>query len=139
MTYNINNPEAVVNIESAHTVNITQAKAVNLGGFVGVGEPFTPSDWHEEECKLWITSRDIPENAPCICPEVRAAYRRGRADAAKAVEAIHCPNPHGYIYPPGDGEAEDAIVCDSCWDGEYRLDIYPCETLLAARGESEQT
>lgn len=123
MTYNINNPEAVVNIESAHTVNITQAKAVNLGGFVGVGEPFTPSDWHEEECKLWITSRDIPENAPCICPEVKASYHRGRHDAAKAVEALG--NLRCYeVY-----EADDGYLA-----GSY----YEVDAIAAARGDGEQ-
>ena len=38
MIYNINDADAVVNIESADTVNITVAKSVNLSGFVGDDE-----------------------------------------------------------------------------------------------------
>lgn len=83
---------------------------------------------------------DIPEGYECMyCLIATRAYQRGREDAAAAVEAIHCPNPHAYIYPTEESEATQAVVCESCWDGEYRFDVYPCETLLAARGDGEQT
>lgn len=39
---------------------------------------YTPSHWHENECKAFIMSYAEPATAPCICKEVKAAHQRGR-------------------------------------------------------------
>lgn len=69
---------------------------------------------HESECYADGVSDD-----PCICNPLRAAYRRGREDAAKAVKGL-IRQQLGY------GKAE--------WidDDDYKF-------VAAARGEGEQT
>ena len=93
---------------------------------------------HEPECLATYDPSPFfhkPTEPYCSCEAIRAAYQRGREDAAKAVEAIHKPASYGYVYLEENSDAVDAVVCESCWDGEYRFDVYPCETLLAARGD----
>ena len=69
---------------------------------------------HEPECGACLHCGE-----PCMCAELRAAYRRGREDAAKAVLNKLLPEP-----TPNE------------WDAGFNVAIY--EAIAAARGDGEQ-
>ena len=54
---------------------------------------------HEPDCVFAQSNR--PALACDYCITARAAYRRGRMDAAAAIEAM---NPHGWIAPDGESD-----------------------------------
>lgn len=96
---------------------------------------------HEPECLATYDPSPFfhkPTEPYCSCEAIRAAYQRGREDAAKAVEAIHFPDPYCHTEPTYEADAQDMIGCGFCWDGEYRFDKWPCDSILAARGDGEQ-
>lgn len=100
---------------------------------------------HEPECFAYDDA-----NAPygstspdCVCETARAAYRRGREDADKALERLHYPTDLGIWY--GLPHLEGVLACNECENLFYegggegeRLSLWPCPTITAARGDGEQ-
>lgn len=43
---------------------------------------------HEPECTVTYFPCDCCEKTPCACEQIRAAYQRGRNDAAEAVAIV---------------------------------------------------
>ena len=78
---------------------------------------------HDKFCRY-----HSPED--CVCEVIAAIRDDERESIVKQFETIHYPIE---MY---NSNGDDAIVCASCWDGEYRYDLYPCQTLRIARGES---
>ena len=74
---------------------------------------------HEPECPMNLPIGDLPQNADCpFCPVIRIAYRRGREDAAKAVENLYY-----WVMPP---VADDNHL------------VMQADASSAARGDGEQ-
>ena len=91
---------------------------------------------HEPECPLAIP---IVATSHCqFCIAIRAAYQRGREDAAKAVEALHFPIDLETVYGI---DSPKKLACDHCayifYEGRRNLERepWPCSTVTAARGD----
>lgn len=67
---------------------------------------------HEPECTVTYFPCDCCEKTPCACEQIRAAYQRGRKDAAEATVPVSLKF-NGIMTTYA-----DAVYIAACGDGE---------------------